>query len=213
MIFLIWFALCILVSVYASGRGKSGLLYFFISLILSPLLGFIIALIVDDDTKRTCPNCGEKINIQAIECPHCSKEFKKLDIDSSNELIKNISDTTSQLIIAKDDSNISLEEIKQIVKNSYDEKYRAKITKDTDRLFMIKSDNEQGKTYIQIEIKDDKYIITAFNTDIPTSLEPQKTIIHQNNLDTTDKLLELPKLHEKGLLTKGEFEEQKRKIL
>jgi hypothetical protein len=38
-----WIVLCILVAVYASGKGKSGAVYFFISLILSPLIGFIIA--------------------------------------------------------------------------------------------------------------------------------------------------------------------------
>ena len=37
---LIWFVLSILVGVFANNRGKSGILYFLFSIILSPLLGF-----------------------------------------------------------------------------------------------------------------------------------------------------------------------------
>ena len=68
---LIWFVLSILVGVFANNRGKSGILYFLFSIILSPLLGFLIALISGDDSKKKCSNCGQKIDINAKVCPPC----------------------------------------------------------------------------------------------------------------------------------------------
>jgi hypothetical protein len=87
--FVTWIILSILCGVYASGKGKSGFGYFLLSVLLSPLIGFIAALITKEDTakiekkeiskggKRRCPFCAELIKSEAIVCKHCSKDIGK----------------------------------------------------------------------------------------------------------------------------------------
>ncbi|MEN9751646.1 MAG: hypothetical protein RLZZ600_693 [Actinomycetota bacterium] len=43
---IVWLFLCFLIGMYARGKGRSGLGFFLLSVVLSPLIGFIIALIV-----------------------------------------------------------------------------------------------------------------------------------------------------------------------
>ena len=45
---IIWLILAILVGVYASRKGSSGFGYFILSIILSPLIGFLIALLIKE---------------------------------------------------------------------------------------------------------------------------------------------------------------------
>ena len=89
MIITTWIILSILCGVYASGKGKSGFGYFLLSALLSPLIGFIAALISKEDTakiekkemslgvKRKCPFCAELVKSEAIVCKHCSKDIGK----------------------------------------------------------------------------------------------------------------------------------------
>jgi len=81
MIFIIWLFLCVLVGIFANSKGRSGFGFFLLSVLLSPLLGFIIALIVkegkvakDSSGFRKCPKCAEEIKIQAKICKHCGNE-------------------------------------------------------------------------------------------------------------------------------------------
>ena len=83
MWFITWFILSILVGVYASSKGKSGVGYIFISLILSPLIGFIIALVAQPTERqgsrlRKCPFCAEDIKSEAIVCKHCGRDVEPL---------------------------------------------------------------------------------------------------------------------------------------
>ena len=50
--FIFWLFFCILVGVYAHKKGRFGTGYFFLSFMLSPLIGFLIAALVDN--KRVC---------------------------------------------------------------------------------------------------------------------------------------------------------------
>ena len=52
MILVIWFILCLLVAMIGSGRGQSGILVFFLSVVLSPLIGLIIVLLSKNLSKN-----------------------------------------------------------------------------------------------------------------------------------------------------------------
>lgn len=216
-IFLLWFVLSILVAVFANNRGKSGILYFLIAALLSPLIGFLIALISGDATKMKCANCGQKIDISAKVCPYCSdskvKTQNQKEDDSSkkeNRIVK-INDNTSKLILEKSLTPYTLDDLKRIIVKNYDEKYRPVASIDSKDIFFFKSTaGEYSSNYIQIQIKEDEYIIEGFNISIPSELEIVNKKNENNQLiDSTDKLIELGKMFKDGLLTKEEFEEQK----
>lgn len=210
-IFLLWLVLSILVAVFANNRGRSGILYFFISIILSPLLGFLVALISGDATKMKCSNCGQKIDISAKVCPYCSdskvKTQKRKEDDSSkkeNRIVK-INDNTSKLILEKSLTPYTLDDLKRIIVKNYDEKYRPVASIDSKDIFFFKSTaGEHSSNHIQIQIKEDEYIIEGFNIPIPSELE----IVNKKN-NSADNLIALGKMYTDGLLTREEFEEQK----
>jgi len=92
MIFL-WLLFAVLVGFYASGKGKSYYLYAVISLLLSPLIGFLIAVFSKDDEeklikkglKQKCENCGELIRPEAKICRYCNYGTQAKVIESYSE--------------------------------------------------------------------------------------------------------------------------------
>lgn len=90
-IFIIWIALSFLAGYIAEQKGRSGVGFFFLSLILSPLVGIIAALVVKPGekaepagagrvaapTERTCPYCAESVKVEAIICKHCQRDLPK----------------------------------------------------------------------------------------------------------------------------------------
>lgn len=83
-----WVVLSVLVGVWARKKGRSGVGAFFISLVLSPLVGGIIVALLDPsgeasnprdelgnaitpETHVRCPDCRELVRVDARKCKHC----------------------------------------------------------------------------------------------------------------------------------------------
>jgi hypothetical protein len=61
---------------YADRLGRSGIFWGIFSLVLSPLIGFVMLLALgdrndDEEERLPCPFCAEMILPAATVCPHC----------------------------------------------------------------------------------------------------------------------------------------------
>lgn len=110
IIFISWIIFCILVAIYADSKGRSWVGYFFISLLLSPFIGFIIILIQgsydkeaeqqkieklekeSEKQQRECPFCAENIRRRAKICRYCQNQVtpKYVDHEQANAQVVKI---------------------------------------------------------------------------------------------------------------------------
>ena len=84
--FLYWLAFSIIAGWIASNKGRSGIGFFFLAVILSPLIGIVAALVAEsrkgspgqpsEDTHKKCPHCAEQVLIEANVCKHCGRDIK-----------------------------------------------------------------------------------------------------------------------------------------
>jgi hypothetical protein len=87
VIALTWLIVSILVAVWASRRGRSGLIAFIVSILLSPLIGIVFVLVngtnerkienraVANGEMKKCPSCAELVRWEAAKCRYCGHEF------------------------------------------------------------------------------------------------------------------------------------------
>jgi hypothetical protein len=81
VLIIFWISFSVIVGIVASSRGRSGFGYFLLSIVLSPLLGLILAVaqpsLLKDQatpsplTHTKCPACAEFVLPEASVCKHC----------------------------------------------------------------------------------------------------------------------------------------------
>jgi hypothetical protein len=79
LVFVVWLLLSCLVAAYANRRFRSGIGFFFLSLFLTPIVGFIWIAVGRANPERQglrkCPVCAELIKSEALKCRFCQHDF------------------------------------------------------------------------------------------------------------------------------------------
>jgi hypothetical protein len=87
IIVVFWIGFSLIPALIASNKGRSAGGFFLLSLLVSPLIGLLIALFASPDAKaiekqqaaaggmRKCPSCAEMVKAEAVKCRFCQTEL------------------------------------------------------------------------------------------------------------------------------------------
>ncbi len=75
VVLVIWLLLSAATGVYAARLSRPRAGWFFVSLILSPLIAAAFLLALGRHEALHCPYCAEPIRAAAIRCPHCRSDL------------------------------------------------------------------------------------------------------------------------------------------
>jgi RNA polymerase subunit RPABC4/transcription elongation factor Spt4 len=92
-IIIMWLVLAGAAAAYASNKGRSGAGIFFLALLLSPLVGFLVALAMEPNQQavaekkgmKKCPECAQFVQADARTCPFCKKTLSTQAAFSTGE--------------------------------------------------------------------------------------------------------------------------------
>jgi hypothetical protein len=73
LLIMFWIAEAIAISIFAEGRGSSGLGWFVIGLMFGPI-GFAMIFI----DGQACHYCRKHVSAKALVCPYCRTTFEAL---------------------------------------------------------------------------------------------------------------------------------------